>query len=305
MCTALAASIGTGNIAGVSAAIVTGGPGAVFWMWFAAFFGMMTKFAENVLGIYFRRKNKDGEWSGGPMYFLKDGLGKMYGMKSVANVLANASTNNGATIVTKGAEYKATITANSGYEISSIKVTMGGTDITSSAYSNGVISIAKVTGNIVITASAVKIVNYTNQIPISTDANGNIYNGTGYKAGVYLSSGAESSRSGSFATGFIPCGPYPNYTVRMKNVTFDSDASDKNYHRISIYDANRQHLVTITAAATSAAYGTVVDGNGVWTQFQFRPTTSNVDVKNMAYFRLCCSYIGEDSVITVNEEITE
>ena len=88
LCEALAATVGTGNIAGVSAAIVTGGPGAVFWMWFAAFFGMMTKFAENVLGIYFRRKNKDGEWSGGPMYFLKDGLGKMYGMKSVANVLA-------------------------------------------------------------------------------------------------------------------------------------------------------------------------------------------------------------------------
>ena len=88
LCAALAATVGTGNIAGVSAAIVTGGPGAVFWMWFAAFFGMMTKFAENVLGIYFRRKNKDGEWSGGPMYFLKDGLGKMYGMKPVANVLA-------------------------------------------------------------------------------------------------------------------------------------------------------------------------------------------------------------------------
>ena len=91
VCTALAATVGTGNIAGVSAAIVTGGPGAVFWMWFAAFFGMMTKFAENVLGVYFRRKNKDGEWSGGPMYFLKDGLGQRYGqkwLKPVANVLA-------------------------------------------------------------------------------------------------------------------------------------------------------------------------------------------------------------------------
>ena len=91
VCAALAATVGTGNIAGVSAAIVTGGPGAVFWMWFAAFFGMMTKFAENVLGIYFRRKNKDGEWSGGPMYYLKDGLGVRYGKKwlrPVANVLA-------------------------------------------------------------------------------------------------------------------------------------------------------------------------------------------------------------------------
>lgn len=77
LCTALAATIGTGNIAGVSAAIVIGGPGAVFWMWVAAFFGMMTNFSENVLGIYYRRKNEAGEWSGGPMYYLKDGLGKI------------------------------------------------------------------------------------------------------------------------------------------------------------------------------------------------------------------------------------
>lgn len=88
LCAALAATIGTGNIAGVAAAIVTGGPGAVFWMWFAAFFGMMTNFSENVLGIYFRRKNRDGEWSGGPMYYLKDGLGRKKGCKLIASVLA-------------------------------------------------------------------------------------------------------------------------------------------------------------------------------------------------------------------------
>ncbi len=88
LCTALAATVGTGNIAGVAAAICIGGPGAVFWMWFAAFFGMMTNFSENVLGIYFRRKNNDGEWSGGAMYYLKDGLGKKKGMKGIASVLA-------------------------------------------------------------------------------------------------------------------------------------------------------------------------------------------------------------------------
>ena len=77
LCAALAATVGTGNIAGVAAAIVTGGPGAVFWMWVAAFFGMMTNFSENLLGIYYRRRNKDGEWSGGPMYYLKDGLGSV------------------------------------------------------------------------------------------------------------------------------------------------------------------------------------------------------------------------------------
>ncbi len=75
LCTALAATVGTGNIAGVAAAICIGGAGSVFWMWIAAFFGMMTNFAENVLGLYFRRKNSKGEWSGGAMYYLQDGLG--------------------------------------------------------------------------------------------------------------------------------------------------------------------------------------------------------------------------------------
>ncbi|MDD5899836.1 MAG: alanine/glycine:cation symporter family protein [Lachnospiraceae bacterium] len=88
LCTALAATIGTGNIAGVAAAIVIGGPGAVFWMWVMAFLGMMTNFSENVLGIYYRRRNKQGEWSGGPMYYLQDGLGKKKGCKTIGKVLA-------------------------------------------------------------------------------------------------------------------------------------------------------------------------------------------------------------------------
>ena len=88
LCTALAATIGTGNIAGVSAAICVGGPGAVFWMWIAAFLGMMTNYSENVLGIYYRRKNKEGEWSGGAMYYLKDGLGKITGYEKLGSFLA-------------------------------------------------------------------------------------------------------------------------------------------------------------------------------------------------------------------------
>ena len=88
LCTALAATIGTGNIAGVSAAICVGGPGAVFWMWVAAFFGMMTNYSENVLGIYYRRRNKEGEWSGGAMYYLQDGLGNIVGYEKVGKFLA-------------------------------------------------------------------------------------------------------------------------------------------------------------------------------------------------------------------------
>lgn len=88
LCTALSATIGTGNIAGVAGAICIGGPGAVFWMWFAAFFGMMTNYSENVLGIYFRRKNAAGAWCGGAMYYLEDGLGAKPGMKYIGKVLA-------------------------------------------------------------------------------------------------------------------------------------------------------------------------------------------------------------------------
>ena len=88
LCTALAATVGTGNIAGVAAAICIGGAGAVFWMWVAAFFGMMTNFAENTLGIYYRRKNENNEWSGGAMYYLQDGLGSKKGCKWIGKVLA-------------------------------------------------------------------------------------------------------------------------------------------------------------------------------------------------------------------------
>lgn len=88
LCTALAATIGTGNIVGVATAIVLGGPGAIFWMWIMAIFGMMTNYSENVLGIYFRRKSEKGEWHGGAMYYLRDGLGKYKGCKWVGIILA-------------------------------------------------------------------------------------------------------------------------------------------------------------------------------------------------------------------------
>ncbi|MBO4902720.1 MAG: alanine:cation symporter family protein [Lachnospiraceae bacterium] len=88
LCTALAATVGTGNIVGVAGAIATGGPGAVFWMWVIAFFGMMTNYSENVLGILYRRKDKEGAWHGGAMYYLRDGLGGKKNCKTIGAVLA-------------------------------------------------------------------------------------------------------------------------------------------------------------------------------------------------------------------------
>lgn len=90
LCTALAATVGVGNIAGVASAIVAGGAGSIFWMWIAAFFGMMTNYSENVLGIYYRRKNERGEWCGGPMYYLRDGLGRHKNCRTLGAVLAVA-----------------------------------------------------------------------------------------------------------------------------------------------------------------------------------------------------------------------
>lgn len=84
LCTALSATIGTGNIVGVATAIATGGPGALFWMWVAAFFGMATKYAEGVLAIKYREVDENAEMSGGPMYYIEKGVGN----KFLANMFA-------------------------------------------------------------------------------------------------------------------------------------------------------------------------------------------------------------------------
>ena len=78
VCTALAATVGTGNIAGVAGAIAIGGPGAVFWMWISALLGMGTKFAEVTLAVHFRERNAKGDYVGGPMYYIKNGLGNRW-----------------------------------------------------------------------------------------------------------------------------------------------------------------------------------------------------------------------------------
>ncbi len=87
LCTALGGTVGVGNVVGVTTAIVAGGPGAVFWMWIAAFFGMMTKYSEIVLGLYYRKKTKDGEWLGGAMVYLKEGFSGKKGLKTIGKIL--------------------------------------------------------------------------------------------------------------------------------------------------------------------------------------------------------------------------
>lgn len=107
VCTALAATVGTGNIAGVAGAIAIGGPGAVFWMWISALLGMCTKFAEVTLAVHFREKNKAGDYVGGPMYYIKNGLGKkwmwlayLYAAFGVATVFGTGNATQVNTITT-------------------------------------------------------------------------------------------------------------------------------------------------------------------------------------------------------------
>ena len=88
--TALAATVGTGNIAGVTGAIAVGGPGAVFWMWLSALFGMVTKYAEVVLSVRYRERNAKGDWVGGPMYYIRNGLGKKWNWLAVLFSLLGA-----------------------------------------------------------------------------------------------------------------------------------------------------------------------------------------------------------------------
>lgn len=92
VCTALAATVGTGNIAGVAGAIAIGGPGAVFWMWISALLGMYTKFSEVTLAVHFREKNRQGDWTGGPMYYIKNGLGPKWRWMAVLFALLGVLT---------------------------------------------------------------------------------------------------------------------------------------------------------------------------------------------------------------------
>lgn len=92
VCTALSATVGTGNIAGVAGAIAIGGPGAVFWMWISAFLGMCTKFSEVTLAVHYREKNEKGELVGGPMYYIKNGLGKKWHFLAVLFALFGVFT---------------------------------------------------------------------------------------------------------------------------------------------------------------------------------------------------------------------
>ena len=220
----------------------------------------------------------------------------------INNTLSHVVTDNEATSIEDGAAYTATLTADTGYILNSVTITMGETDITSTAYSNGNISIASVTGDIVITAVATKIVSYTNQVPISTDADGNVYNGTGYKDGYRISSsGAEAALRSATATGFIPFTKGQTIRIGGEGIMYD-----KYGCLLMFYDLSK----TVIA---NAGIGYDKIGNttyGTWTTeensvFCLDPndTYPNTLSGNSGYIRISANGSGANLIVTLDEEI--
>ena len=218
---------------------------------------------------------------------------------TIAQNLTKITSSNITQIVASGSSFSTTLTASDGYEIGNVTITMGGVDVTTSTYADGVVSISSVTGNVVITAKATIILgDYTNQLAISTDTSGNIYNGTGYKANTYLSSGNEGSRSDIYTSGFIPV-KYGD-TIYFKNCTIQAEQSN---HRFAAYDSSKTFLTNHqhnTTASNISSIGTPVYGtDGNMTSLSITGSYWS----SVQYIRFCCSYLGEDSIVTVNEPL--
>lgn len=217
---------------------------------------------------------------------------------TISNSLTNVTTTENAISWEENQPYIATLTPIDGYELGGVTVTMGGADITSSVYGNGVINIPSVTGNITISANAIKVTTYVNQIPISTDANGNIYNGKGYKENSYLSSGNEGTKSGYALTGFIPV--KQGDVLEFKNVGF---STVDDYSRLSVYKADHSHISLHKGTNIVSGWTinvTLNDAGNEVVQLRIPPTSNYTDA---AFIRLCTKTLGADSIITVNEVI--
>ena len=221
---------------------------------------------------------------------------------SVTNYLTNCTTSNSATSAEEGAGYEAALTFADGYNaFDTVTVTMGGVDVTADVYVDGVVSIPAVTGDVVITAVAIKVATYTNQLPIAAGADGSAYNGgLGYKEGYRLnSSGAETETKGITVTGFIPC--KPGDVIRLANMDFDS-ADTSSAHRLALYDADKANILVRSAPDVGINYaetfGAVLDDDGGIVRFTIPASQTAA-----AYFRISAAGISSETIITINEAI--
>lgn len=226
----------------------------------------------------------------------------------VTNNLTNITNSNTATIVEEGKAYSATLTANSGYTISNVTITMGGTDITSTAYSGGNITIGAATGPIVITATAeatstpdVPPVGYTNLVTTSIDpATGEVYNGVGkgYKNDVYGSDSGEGSTpdTSCVLTGLIAYGNGRDTPIYIKG----ADITAASHCRILGFDINRKCYFQAAAGSSINTYFTVESLGDKY--YKVTPITSKITGQT-DYLRFSLIGEGENLIITINEPI--
>lgn len=239
---------------------------------------------------------------------------------TITNALTNCTSSNSAANIAENASYSATITPKDGYEMSSITVTMGGTDVTASVVNGKEISIANVTGNIVITAVAEAIPvqpAYTNQIPVSTDTDGSVYNGKGFKEDTRIeTSGATGTRTGIATTGFIPIGVGSANTARGEQVIYlaNIDAALDSNTRIAFYKSDKtfigleyaQNLKDAAADPGGVVKLYTLGEDGFINKMDFTALTSyykNAGNGETAFFRIGAPGLDGDSIITVNEPI--
>jgi len=201
----------------------------------------------------------------------------------VTNTLTNCANNNSTTQVIKGQSYVAVISANSGYELSSVSVTMGGTSI---PVSGGNISIEEVTGDIVITAVAKEaVVEIVNLIPTSVDTDGTIYNGIGYKTNTRIrGTGATEAYNGASCTGFIKANT--GDMVYIKGITSNTAGLSK----VHCYNASKTSINAIGFSELTN------EGNGVY--------SCTITLENTEYIRVASAHIMDGSeIVTVNRSI--
>lgn len=274
------------------------------------------------LRVYYGTVYKPGMW---PVYFEKTEQGGSEDsgesvLYTITQNLTNVRSTNLTSSITSGDSFTTTLTANSGYEMHSINVTMGGSDVTTTVLNGSVINISSVTGDVVITANAVEISSgYTNQLKSAINADGTLYNGgQGWKTGTRLnSSGVESTSNATEleVTGFIPV--KSGDTVYMSGVTMNNDTyATQTYWWL--YDSSFNKLTgryklfsqyTDDNMNDHKSQGLIdMDANGNVTMFKihnavFYTGSSLADLSNAAYLRISCEKIDNNSIITVNEPI--
>lgn len=220
---------------------------------------------------------------------------------SITNTLTNVTTSNDAVAAEDGTAYSATITAADGYTMSSVTVAMGGTDITSTAYNSdtGVVSIAAVTGDVVITAKATKVVSYHNLVPMAVDSSGA---SAPYTDGLMLSSSGTTSEYNHFTTtGFIP---FDGGAVHVYRIGGDGITWNEYGARLAWYNADftlKGSVLSYNQLDQSIYYPTKIDDPNAAVAFS---TDANVAPPHgAAYFRVSAKGSGANLVVTLDEKI--